>query len=85
MKILIALNSSFTTRPPPGGMSYLHSLQNNLQELEDIPLGIRQRLWLMHDGAPAQFSNSVTDYLNATYGDRLVETDLSNGHHDLRI
>ncbi|CAH1403638.1 unnamed protein product [Nezara viridula] len=45
--------------------------------------GIRQRLWFMHDGAPAHFSNSVTDYLNATYG--FVETDLLNGHNDLRI
>ncbi|CAH1402685.1 unnamed protein product [Nezara viridula] len=55
------------------GISYLHILQNNLHELlEDIPLVIRQRLWLMHDVAPAHFSHSVTDYLNATYGDRWV-------------
>ncbi|CAH1394400.1 unnamed protein product [Nezara viridula] len=62
----------FFLPPRLSGISYLHFLQNNLHELlEDIPLGIRQRLWFMHEGAPAHFSNSVIDCLNA-YGARWV-------------
>jgi hypothetical protein len=32
--------------------------------LEEVPLAIRQRMWLQHDGAPAHFSLSVRDHLN---------------------
>jgi hypothetical protein len=32
--------------------------------LENVPLGVRARMWYMHDGAPAHFNRAVRDVLN---------------------
>jgi hypothetical protein len=40
--------------------------------LEDVPLGVRARMWYMHDGAPAHFSRAVRDVLNNTYRYRRI-------------
>jgi hypothetical protein len=40
--------------------------------LEDVPLAVRERMWYMHEGAPAHCSRAVRDILNNTYHDRWV-------------
>lgn len=32
--------------------------------LEEVPVGVRQRMWFMHDGAPAHFSRLARDWLS---------------------
>lgn len=55
------------------GQSYLHFLQEELPVLlEDVPIGLRNQMWYMHDGAPAHFSAAVREYLNNVYPDRWV-------------
>lgn len=55
------------------GPIYLTFLQQVLPELlEEVPLGIRQEMWLQHDGAPAHFSLDVRNYLNQVYGERWI-------------
>lgn len=36
--------------------------------LENVPLNIRQQMWLQHDGAPAHFSAQVRQYLDRQFG-----------------
>ena len=56
------------------GQTYLDFLQNMLPLLlEDVPLGLRQAMWLMHDGAPAHFSINVRRHLNTTFPGRWIE------------
>lgn len=50
------------------GNSYLEFLQEQLPGLlEDIPLVLRQKMWLMHDGAPPHFTRNVRDHLHLQY------------------
>lgn len=55
------------------GERYLQFLQDNLPGLlEDVPLHIRQNMWLLQDGAPAHFSLEVREFLNNTFPNRWV-------------
>jgi hypothetical protein len=50
---------------------YRDLLENILQRfLEDVPLAVRKRMGLQHDGAPAHFGEGVWQSLNATYPGR---------------
>ena len=54
--------------PRLNGVAYLQFLRDDLPELlEDVPLGLVNRMWFMHDGAPPHFSIAVRNYLNATF------------------
>lgn len=55
------------------GDAYLAFLQNDLpQLLEEIPLNIRGRMCLLHDGAPAHYPRAVRNFLNAHYPNRWI-------------
>jgi hypothetical protein len=45
-------------------------LYHLLKLLEDVPLAVRARMWLMRDCASAHFSRAVRDVLRNTYHDR---------------
>lgn len=52
---------------------YLNFLQNYLPGLlQDLPLEVREGIWLQNDGCPAHFAVRVRDYLNNTYPDRWI-------------
>lgn len=40
--------------------------------LEDVPIAIRQRMYFMHDGAPAHFSILARNWLDANYPGRWI-------------
>lgn len=42
--------------------------------LEDIPIGVRRRMWFMHDGAPAHFSRLARNWLSQpnNYGNHWI-------------
>lgn len=51
--------------PRLNGQNYHRLLSRTLPPLfEDIPIGIRRRMWFMHDGAPAHFSRIARNWLN---------------------
>lgn len=55
------------------GPKYLNFLREDLNPLlEEVPLNIRNNMWLMHDGAPPHFSRAVRDYLNHAFPDRWI-------------
>lgn len=55
------------------GDVYLDFLQNNLPVLlEDVPLNIRQAMWLLQDGAPAHFRREVREFLDIRYPNRWI-------------
>lgn len=55
------------------GEIFRNFLDNTLIEfLEDIPLLIRQNLWLQLDGAPAHFSAIVREILNENFQQRWI-------------
>lgn len=55
------------------GQSYLHFLEEDLPPmLEDLPILLRNQMWLMHDGAPPHFSLRVREFLNYTYRNRWI-------------
>ena len=57
------------------GPRYLNFLQTTLPELlEEVPIQIRQDLWLQQDGAPAHNSQTVIDFLNYHYPDKWIGT-----------
>ncbi len=59
--------------PSINSQRYLDFLRENLDELlnlEELPLQIRQNLTYMHNGAPADWTNAVTEYLNAKFRGR---------------
>lgn len=61
--------------PRLNGTAYHRFLAYQLPALlEDIPLATRQRMWLMHDGAPAHFSLIARNWLNQAnhYRDRWI-------------
>lgn len=55
------------------GETYRDFLENELPVLlEEMPLADRNQLFFMHDGAPAHFSVTAREYLNAVYPDRWI-------------
>jgi hypothetical protein len=42
---------------------------------EDVPLAVRQRLWLQNDGAPAHCGEDVRQWLNATHPEGGVDIE----------
>lgn len=55
------------------GENYRHFLENDLPVLlEDVPVLIRNRMWFMHDGAPAHFSVLARAYLDQNYNNRWI-------------
>lgn len=55
------------------GESYRNFLRDDLpNSLEDTTLAMRQRMWFMHDGAPAHFSIVARDQLNASFPNRWI-------------
>ena len=37
-----------------------------------VPLAVRERMWIQHDGAPPHFSVDVRNHLNAVFPDRWI-------------
>lgn len=61
--------------PALNGRRYHHFLVHQLPDLvETIPIGIRQRMWFMHDGAPGHFSHLARNYLSRAnvYGNHWI-------------
>jgi hypothetical protein len=55
------------------GASYRRFLEDELPLLlEDVPLMLRNRMWFMHDGAPAHFSLAARQFLNRTFANRWI-------------
>lgn len=55
------------------GQNYRYFLEEDLPGLlDDVPLDVRQRMWFMHDGAPAHFSLIARDFLNAVFPERWI-------------
>ena len=53
------------------GANYLHMLQTWLiPQLEE--LGLMERMWLQHDGAPAHFALPVHEFLNEPFPGRWI-------------
>lgn len=48
------------------GAHFQHQ-KKNLEDLEEIPLQLRENLWCMHRGAPGHFSINIRDYLDTVY------------------
>lgn len=52
---------------------FMEFIRDNLPILlEDIPLNIRQRMWLQLDGAPAHFQINVRNELDRQYPNRWI-------------
>lgn len=57
--------------PRVNGRIYLTFLEEQLPEyLDDLPLGLRSRLWFQHDGAPIHFVRDVRQFLDAKFPNR---------------
>lgn len=55
------------------GQKFLQFLRDDLPELlENVPLNIRQRMWLQLDGAPAHFKFSVRQFLNMCFPNKWI-------------
>lgn len=55
------------------GEVYLDFLRNHLPVLlEDVPIGLRNTMWLLQDGAPPHFSLAVRQFLNETFPERWI-------------
>lgn len=55
------------------GEVYLHFLRNDLPVLlEEVPLQVRNSMWLLQDGAPPHFSVAVREYLNEIFPNRWI-------------
>lgn len=55
------------------GQNFLRFLRFDFQELlENIPLQVRQRMWLQLDGAPAHFHIAVRNFLNQRFENRWI-------------
>lgn len=53
--------------------SYLMFLQNELNEmLEDVPVGLLNRMWFQHDGAPPHIGRNVVNWLNNNFNGRWI-------------
>ncbi|OXU30556.1 hypothetical protein TSAR_016220 [Trichomalopsis sarcophagae] len=52
---------------------YLEFLENDLPRyLENVPLGVRLRLWYQQDGAPAHYARDVRTFLNQRFPNRWI-------------
>lgn len=53
---------------------FLPCLENDISDTVDaeIPIDIRDGMWMQMDGCPSHNGRMVTDYLNATYPDRWI-------------
>ncbi|GBM14242.1 hypothetical protein AVEN_167324-1 [Araneus ventricosus] len=57
----------------PNGSKYLDFLQHVLPDLlQRIETTVRQNMWFMYNGAPADFSIVVRNHLDATYPSKLT-------------
>uniref|UniRef100_V5GU21 Transposable element Tc3 transposase n=1 Tax=Anoplophora glabripennis TaxID=217634 RepID=V5GU21_ANOGL len=55
------------------GEEYLNFLQNHLPNLlEEVPINIRQNMWLLQDGAPPHFRRDVREFLDNTFPNRWI-------------
>lgn len=55
------------------GHNYRRFLEEDLPILlEEVPILIRNRMWFMHDGAPAHFSVTAREYLNHAFNNRWI-------------
>lgn len=55
------------------GENYLHFLQNDfINLLEELPLNLRQNMWIMQDGAPPHYTREVRTYLNINFSERWI-------------
>lgn len=55
------------------GQIYRHFLEEELPGLlEDVPLNLRNRMFFMHDGAPAHFSLIAREHLDEEYPNRWI-------------
>lgn len=53
------------------GESYLNFLRKDLPVLlVELPLNIRQKMWLLQDGAPPHFNRKVRLFLDQTFPNR---------------
>jgi hypothetical protein len=52
------------------GQNYLEFLQNELPELEDVPLAARIAMYFQYDGATPYYTRLVMQHLNDTFPDR---------------
>lgn len=58
------------------GSEFLRFLKGDFCTLlENVPLNIRNRMWLQLDGAPAHFKRSVRNYLNRKFPNRWIGRD----------
>lgn len=55
------------------GNLYRPFLENILPvPLEDLPLGVRQHMWFIYDGAPSHYTHMARNYLNTVYTNRWI-------------
>ncbi|CAH1113987.1 unnamed protein product, partial [Psylliodes chrysocephalus] len=55
---------------------YLDFLQNHPPLLlENVPLNIRRRMWILHDGAPVHHAQQVHNFLNHNFENRWIGRD----------
>ena len=40
--------------------------------LDDVPLGVRRRMWFQHDGTPAHNAVNARRHLNEVFGNRWI-------------
>lgn len=58
---------------PLNGQRYTLFLRDTLPLLlEDVPLGVRRRMWFQHDGAPAHNAVNARQHLNEVFGNRWI-------------
>lgn len=55
------------------GRKYLRFLRSQLTNLlDDIPLAVRQRMWLQQDGAPAHYNADVREYIDNEFSEKWI-------------
>ncbi|KZC07931.1 hypothetical protein WN55_10077 [Dufourea novaeangliae] len=55
------------------GERYAHFIRSRLGTLlENVPLNVRQMIWLQHDGCPAHYARRVRDALNELYPNKWI-------------
>lgn len=53
--------------------AYLAFLENDLQDLlDDIPIGLHNRMWYQHDGAPPHTGRNVVEWLQNNFNGRWI-------------
>jgi hypothetical protein len=64
------------------GQNHLEFPQNELPELENVPLATRIAMYSQHDGAPPHYTRLEMQHLNDTFPDRWISR--GSGHQDLQ-